>query len=487
MSNSKTNYLSVIMVIIAAGVTSFMPLPVLDADEEQKNPIQQRSAAQNQIAAPSLKTPLYTPPQKENRTGTFARTARLGTDSDLATLSVLAPNHVGLTVKEQPTLYWHLSNPMNNRIEFGITQNQIIQPLLKTHLKVRPQTGIQTIRLADYGIRLLPGKQYQWYIKIVQETENETKNNIVRGMIRRIKPDQALSAQIEKSETSTVPIIYAQEGIWYDAIETLATLIDTSPSSIKEREQFSSLLTGVGLLEVAEYVTKSETTLIAQKKVLTKGENNAKKRKFAVPVNMPVYKPPMFGAASNLVGGGTRGTRTDMGTISAIAPINVGLTTKEQPSLFWYLSETTTSRIDFILNDPEVISPLLEITLETNIKPGVHRLNLADYGAHLSSGKQYQWFVAQVTDPTHRSKDIITGGLIERREPPEALLAKLSKAGKTTMHHVYASEGIWYDAFSAISDLIAQAPDDSELRKQRSSLLEQVGLSKIAAQDMNGM
>ncbi|MDR4505446.1 MAG: DUF928 domain-containing protein [Candidatus Scalindua sp.] len=485
MSHHKTKGMSAIMIILVASGFSVMQLSGLESGEQQKTPIQQSTGVINEIPLPTLNTPVYTPPQRENTPGTFVRTVHIGTESNHTTLSVLAPNHVGLTVKEQPSLYWHLSNPMNNRIEFSITQNQIIQPLFKTHLKVRTQTGIQTIRLADYGIRLLPGKQYQWYIKSLQETGNSTKENIAGGMIEHIEPDQALFAQLEKAEASEAPAIYAKAGIWYDAIETVSNLIDTSPNSENFSRQYSSLLTEVGLLKVAEYVTKTDTTPKEQKKVLTKGGDNADKKNFALPVTMPIYKPPMRGAASNRVGGGTRGTETEMSTISAIVPVHVGLTIQVQPSLFWYLSEPTNSRVDFILNDPEVISPLLEITLGTNIKPGVQRLNLADYGAHLSSGKQYQWFVAQVTDPTHRAKDIITGGFIEQIEPPHTTLVKLDKAGKTTIHHVYASEGIWYDAFSAISDLIEKAPNDRELRKQRVSLLEQVGLTAIAEHEMN--
>src|SRR5437867_13335867 len=50
----------------------------------------------------------------------------------------------------------------------------------------------------------------------------------------------------------------------------------------------------------------------------------------------PVYKPPLRGAPGGRVGGGTRGTQErDIFVLSVLAPDHTGLTTREQPSLFW--------------------------------------------------------------------------------------------------------------------------------------------------------
>ncbi len=488
MIHNRTKSVGVIIVILIVSFISVVQLSGLGASEEQKKPKQQSPGVQNQLPTPTLKTPVYTAPKTEEPQGAFTRTTRFGKEGDFTTLSLLAPNHLGLTVNEQPSLYWYLSQPIHNRIVFTLAHNEAIKPLLKTHLSIRKKTGIQSIKLADYGIRLMPGKQYQWYLKIIETDEKGTTDNITRGLIKCIKPDQTLLAQLDQAKETETPAIYAKAGIWYDAIETTLNLIATPSNSEEYRKLYSSLLTQVGLLEVAEYVIKAEDTSKEQKSTLTKVRPEESKKKFAVPVNIPTYKPPMRGAASNLVGGGTRGTgTTNLNRLTAIVPDHVGLTIQEQPSLFWYLDEPTNSRVEFTLNDPEAISPLLEITLGSNIRPGIQRLNLSDYGAHLAPGKKYKWFVSLVTDPNHRSKDIVTGGFVELREPPDTLLAKLNKTGKTNRHHKYASEGIWYDAFSSVSDLISQSPDDRELRKQRASLLEQVGLTEIAEQEMSGM
>ena len=85
-----------------------------------------------------------------------------------------------------------------------------------------------------------------------------------------------------------------------------------------------------------------------------------------------------------------------------------------------------------------------------------------------------------VPDPDHRSKDIIAGGAIEIVDFPLALKEKLANAEKAEKPNIFAESGIWYDALSAISDLIDASPNDLILREKRISLLEQVGLSQVA-------
>jgi hypothetical protein len=52
---------------------------------------------------------------------------------------------------------------------------------------------------------------------------------------------------------------------------------------------------------------------------------------------------------------------------------------------------------------------------------------------------------------------------------------------------VYAESGVWYDAIAAVSARISAAPGDPRPRAQRAALLDQVGLSEIAAYDRSGL
>ena len=194
---------------------------------------------------------------------------------------------------------------------------------------------------------------------------------------------------------------------------------------------------------------------------------------------IPMYKPPLRGAPVVRVGAGTRGSGDDMPVLAALAPEHIGLTIHAQPTLYWYISETTKHAIEFTVVDEESFKLLLEKRFTPPLQAGVHTLRLSEHGIHLSPGRLYKWFVALVLDPDHRSKDIVAGGGVKRIHPSEILRKKLNQSDKTSIPNVFAEAGIWYEALTALSEMIDAAPDDAELRRKRASLLEQVGLPKI--------
>lgn len=195
--------------------------------------------------------------------------------------------------------------------------------------------------------------------------------------------------------------------------------------------------------------------------------------------SVPVYTPPQRGAPGGRIGGGTRGTQREVFVLSVLAPDHSGFTTKEQPSLYWFISKPTSLPVEVTLMDPKGIKPILEIQLPSPITAGVHRIRLSDFNVHLAPGAAYRWFVSVVPDADRRSKDIMAGGAIERVEMPEGLKAKLAQAPKSDLPSIYAESGLWYDTVAAISELIEAAPQDQALREQRTALLKQVGLTGI--------
>ena len=191
----------------------------------------------------------------------------------------------------------------------------------------------------------------------------------------------------------------------------------------------------------------------------------------------PVYKPPLRGAPGGRVGGGTRGTGQEPAfVLSVLAPNHTGLTVSEQPSLFWFISSTSSYPVELTLVDPGKTDPLLELKVNPPVKAGVHRVSLKDHNIRLAPGVSYQWYVAVVPDNNRRSKDILAGGSIERVASPAELTTKLSQASKSQVPALYAEAGMWYDALGAIGDLIEQSPQDTALVNQRSALLRHVGL-----------
>jgi len=207
-----------------------------------------------------------------------------------------------------------------------------------------------------------------------------------------------------------------------------------------------------------------------------------------------LYVPPNRGQARHTAGAGTRGFHpgADAGDarprVRVLAPADhVGLTARPSPTLYWYLSATTRTRVELTLVDDDAIEPLVQLSLPGPVAAGVHSLALEPLGVALAPGKTYRWFVALVHDAHRRSKDELAEGAIERIEsasaPGDRLVApgRGARAGEGVAalrdaSRRYARAGLWYDALSAIESAIEQAPEDPALAADRAALLSQAKL-----------
>ena len=195
----------------------------------------------------------------------------------------------------------------------------------------------------------------------------------------------------------------------------------------------------------------------------------------------PVYKPPLRGVPAARVGGGTRGGSDTATEVYVLTPEHMGLTSKPQPVLFWYLSHMVVAKYEFVMIAETDYEPLVEATLTTVKSAGIQRIALADLDVQLQPGVQYQWSVAVVMDQAHRSGDVLSSGMIEYIEPPAGILANAEKASGEVRVAQYAAAGLWYDALLSLDELIRSGRDTSRFRQMRASLLQQVGLNTVAA------
>lgn len=192
------------------------------------------------------------------------------------------------------------------------------------------------------------------------------------------------------------------------------------------------------------------------------------------------FRPPTSGAPSVRVTGGSRGSGDTTITLDVLAPDDIGVTTQEQPSLFWYQSKPANAKFELTLLQEKKVKPLVQVTVDRSSTAGIQRLKLADHGVKLTPGVEYQWVVALITDPDNRSSDLVASGVIKRVEASAALKERVTKATPESLPAVYAEEGIWYDALAALSDRIEAQPDNKALQDSRTDLLKQVGLKAAA-------
>ncbi len=192
----------------------------------------------------------YQPPQRgapRARVGGGTR----GTGGELPELQVLAPDHVGLTTQAQPTLYWYAYSPVVAHIEFALINEEAIDPLLEVETGAVKVTGVQHLSLADHNITLQPGVPYQWSVALVMDAGSRSADVVASGVIELIEPDKAANARIAGSHGTGLVATYANEGIWYDALDTISSMIAASPGDQQLLGIRATLLDQVDLQAVA--------------------------------------------------------------------------------------------------------------------------------------------------------------------------------------------------------------------------------------------
>ena len=196
--------------------------------------------------------PVYYPPWRgapATRIGGGSR----GLDGTDWALWVLAPEHTGLTTRSSPTLYWYTSKAVSGRqTQITVIKQGAMDPVLETTLPGSAPPGINRLDLSRWGVELDTGTEYQWFVSVVRNPAQRSKDLTAGGTIQRIDSDPGIQARLSGSEARAAPFIYAEQGIWYDAIDTLSRLIEDNPTNGTLRHHRAALLRQVDLVTIAD-------------------------------------------------------------------------------------------------------------------------------------------------------------------------------------------------------------------------------------------
>ena len=194
----------------------------------------------------------YNPPKRGapgNRIGGGTR----GEKDDIPLFSVLVPeDHVGLTTRDKPVLCWYISGPTSKQMEFSLNDEAAGETLLQMNLEQPKAAGAQMIDLSRYDIRLSPGKKYIWFVTMAVDPNKPSKDIFSGGAIEFVPPAGQLAEKLKKAGDNEKPAIFAEEGIWYDALSYLSRRIENDPENVTLRKQRIELIRRAGLENVAE-------------------------------------------------------------------------------------------------------------------------------------------------------------------------------------------------------------------------------------------
>jgi hypothetical protein len=168
-------------------------------------------------------------------------------------LDVLAPNQTGYTTHASPTIYWYVSETINKPVEVTVTGTRLedaVKPLLEVTLQPPINKGIHALRLEDHGVSLKPDTEYQYFVAVVNNYNQRADDVIAGGSIKRVSTSADVQAKLKQASPVQAAAVYAESGIWYDAIDALSKEIAANPAL---RAQRAALLEQVGLNDVAAF------------------------------------------------------------------------------------------------------------------------------------------------------------------------------------------------------------------------------------------
>ena len=169
----------------------------------------------------------------------------VATDPDFK-LSVLVPNQTGLTTKAQPALYWYQSKASSAQCEVTLTEPLNPKPLISLKTSKATPAGIHAIRLSKFNVELKPNVVYKWSVAAIMDPAERSGDVIASGVIKRVDPSPDLTAKLASASDVDKPGIYAENSIWYDALQSISDQIAHSPSDASLRSERDDLLKQAG-------------------------------------------------------------------------------------------------------------------------------------------------------------------------------------------------------------------------------------------------
>ncbi|GAB4160077.1 MAG: hypothetical protein Fur0046_39310 [Cyanobacteria bacterium J069] len=170
-------------------------------------------------------------------------------------LTALVPaQNLGYTLNEHPTFFVYIPAFYADKAvaaEFILSDDQDNE-IYRTRFTTADQSGILRISLpAEANMAPLEvGRDYHWSFALVCDLNDPSGNLVVDSWIQRVQPSPALAASLAQASPDELPALYAQSGIWYDALSSLTDPY-RQPTDPATTAQWQTLLNAVGLSNIA--------------------------------------------------------------------------------------------------------------------------------------------------------------------------------------------------------------------------------------------
>lgn len=239
-------------VVLAMGVN----LPVQGYSSPQRT-VQTAERSRDILLARRLRVKFPGISASGNRTAGASRSESCVAENQTAT-ALIPETNIGWTLAASPTLLFNVPQTSAKSAEFGVQEkdNKGRYKTISTATVPLPGTaGIVSASLPATGSaasQLQVDKTYRWYFRIVCSAEDDTLNVYLDGSIQRVAESPQMANALKNASPQDRPAIYAEQGVWFDAVASLAQLRQQNPNDSALAEDWAALLQAAGLESMVE-------------------------------------------------------------------------------------------------------------------------------------------------------------------------------------------------------------------------------------------
>ncbi|MCC5623474.1 DUF928 domain-containing protein [Nostoc sp. CHAB 5715] len=165
----------------------------------------------------------------------------------------------GQTTVEHPSWFFYVpyTKDLPYAVEF-VLQDQDLKEIYQKAIALPDKPGVIRVSLPTSAPALALNKQYRWFLTVNCYQQENSPPTFVEGVIQRIELKPAALKELQTTEPLKRYNIYAQNGIWYEALTTLAQLRGQNPKDAVLKAEWQNLLSSIRLDDIAAEPILSE-------------------------------------------------------------------------------------------------------------------------------------------------------------------------------------------------------------------------------------
>jgi hypothetical protein len=230
------------------------------------------------------------------------------------------------------------------------------------------------------------------------------------------------------------------------------------------------------------------------------------------------FRPPASGNPTTTGPGSSRGDGSCISSEqllpTALVPVSSfgGITQEPYPQISWYLPLNRAEAVEVTISEVTISNEQVKeiystwYALKSNASPQqnppnplpsqsleqgkIMSLQIPPHTgiSPLEIGKLYRWEVSLICDTNNRTRDLRTGGYIQRIPPKDGLNNQLEQATPPDQAILYANAQLWYETLATVIKMQRQSSQDPILAASMNTmwvkLLTSAGLEKVAEQPL---